>query len=214
MVDSYGSNRRTAIVRAASEVFARDGYFDTRLVDIAAEAGCSVGTVYTYFEGRDELLREVFRQVEAEMKQTGEIPSGAGAWKSIAASNRSYLESYRKNAKFMGLLEQVSHADSEFRKLREERAKSFIQRNAHWLRSLRADGRLDPSVDVDMMAAALSATVSRMAYAAWVDRTMGDSEDLLERILATVNRIWWASLGIVPEWVGKGDDLPVKGKGV
>ena len=55
--------RRQAILAAARRVFVHDGYHSARLTDIAAQAGCSVGTVYTYFEDRSELLSAVLEQV-------------------------------------------------------------------------------------------------------------------------------------------------------
>lgn len=195
--------RREQIIEAAKTVFVRDGYFDTRLVDIAAEAGCSVGTVYTYFEGRDALLEAVFADVEQEMRQVRTVSREGSPAVKIAASNRDYLESYRKNSKFMGLLEQVSQVQPEFRKLRAQRSRSFVNRNAAWLRELQRAGEVDSAVDVDMMSAALSAMVSRIAYAVWVDGDFENTDATLERVLATVNRAWWSALGICPDWITK-----------
>ena len=64
---------------------------------------------------------------------------------------------------------------------------------------MRDVGAIDAGVDVPMMAAALSAMVSRIAYAAWVDGIYPDDDATLERIAATVDRIWWASLGMAPQ---------------
>ena len=42
-----GKRTRDALVAAARKVFERDGYLDSRLVDIVQEAGCSIGSFYT-----------------------------------------------------------------------------------------------------------------------------------------------------------------------
>ena len=43
----------------------------------------------------------------------------------IEAANRAYLSSYRRNAKLMGLMEQVAQIDERFRRLRlDARARS------------------------------------------------------------------------------------------
>lgn len=52
---------RLRILDAAARVFARNGYADTRLSDIAQEAGTFAGSIYYYFESREELVEEVLR---------------------------------------------------------------------------------------------------------------------------------------------------------
>lgn len=190
------------ILAAARTVFLRDGYPGAKLTDVAAEAGCSVGTLYTYFRDRDDLLAAVLRGTEEEMRHArADRPSGEGesAAAQIAAANRVYLESYRRNARVMALLEQVSQGHPGFRELRVRRARDFVARNARALAALRDAGAIAADVDVPMMAASLSAMVSRMAYAAWVDGEYSDDDDSLERILATVNRIWLSSLGMAAD---------------
>lgn len=195
-------DRRATILGAARTVFLRDGYPGAKLTDVAAEAGCSVGTLYTYFRDRDDLLAAVLRGAEEEMRHPGGLAQeggGEGPAAQIAAANRAYLESYRRNARVMALLEQVSQVHPGFRELRVRRARDFVARNSRALAALREAGAIDAGVDVPVMAASLSAMVSRMAYAAWVDGEYPDDDASLERILATVNRIWWASLGMEPQ---------------
>lgn len=49
-------------------VFARQGYQDTVVGDVAAEAGVSKGTIYTYFDRKEELLGAVYQELFDEMK--------------------------------------------------------------------------------------------------------------------------------------------------
>src|SRR5262249_4221055 len=53
-----GDAVRTRLIRAAADVFAREGYAGTRIMDIVREAGVSTGTVYGRFRSKNELLRE------------------------------------------------------------------------------------------------------------------------------------------------------------
>ncbi len=50
------SERRAQIVEVALRCFARSGYANTTMDEIAAEAGVSKGTLYWYFESKDDLL--------------------------------------------------------------------------------------------------------------------------------------------------------------
>jgi TetR/AcrR family transcriptional regulator, fatty acid metabolism regulator protein len=77
------SDKRTLILEAAVRVFARKGYHDARVGDIAAEAGVAHGLLYHYFDSKEELLESIFRgtwkellesleQVEKEVRPAGE----------------------------------------------------------------------------------------------------------------------------------------------
>jgi TetR/AcrR family transcriptional regulator, fatty acid metabolism regulator protein len=59
--------RRDKIRDAAVRVFARKGFHDTRVGDIAAEAGVAHGLLYHYFESKDALLESVFRETWGAM---------------------------------------------------------------------------------------------------------------------------------------------------
>lgn len=47
---------RDRIVRAATAVFAEKGYHGATIADVVARSGLSVGAIYTYFRGKDELF--------------------------------------------------------------------------------------------------------------------------------------------------------------
>ena len=61
-------DKREAILRAAIRVFAHNGYFNSKVADIASEAGVADGTVYLYFKSKEEILHSIFdRSVEAAL---------------------------------------------------------------------------------------------------------------------------------------------------
>src|SRR5688500_4560898 len=55
-----GGDKREAILRAATRVFAHNGYFNSKVADIAREAGVADGTVYLYFKSKEEILHSIF----------------------------------------------------------------------------------------------------------------------------------------------------------
>lgn len=65
------TDKREAILRAAIKVFARKGYFNSKVSDIAGEAGIADGTVYLYFKSKDEVLHSVFDRAMAEFISEG-----------------------------------------------------------------------------------------------------------------------------------------------
>src|SRR3989475_12313714 len=54
------ADKRSAILRAAIRVFANNGYFNSKVADIARAAGVADGTVYLYFKSKEEILHSVF----------------------------------------------------------------------------------------------------------------------------------------------------------
>jgi TetR/AcrR family fatty acid metabolism transcriptional regulator len=65
------AGKREAILRAATRVFARNGYFNSKVADIAREADVADGTVYLYFKSKEEILHSIFDQNMAEAIASG-----------------------------------------------------------------------------------------------------------------------------------------------
>jgi TetR/AcrR family fatty acid metabolism transcriptional regulator len=59
-------DKREAILRAAIQVFARNGYFNSKVADVARAAGIADGTVYLYFKSKEEILHSIFHRSVAE----------------------------------------------------------------------------------------------------------------------------------------------------
>jgi len=55
--------RKHQIIEAATTVFARLGFNQARMVDIAEEAGLSKGTIYWYFKGKDEIISAILENM-------------------------------------------------------------------------------------------------------------------------------------------------------
>jgi TetR/AcrR family transcriptional regulator, fatty acid metabolism regulator protein len=58
------------IIEAAVRVFARKGYYNSRVSDIAREAGIAAGTIYLYFKTKDDILVSLFRDKMADFVDT------------------------------------------------------------------------------------------------------------------------------------------------
>jgi TetR/AcrR family fatty acid metabolism transcriptional regulator len=65
------ADKREAILREAIKVFAQKGYFNSKVADIAKEAGIADGTVYLYFKSKEEILHSVFDRAMEEFIAEG-----------------------------------------------------------------------------------------------------------------------------------------------
>ena len=54
------ADKREAILRAGTSVFAEKGFFNSKVADIAKAAGVADGTVYLYFKNKDDVLHSIF----------------------------------------------------------------------------------------------------------------------------------------------------------
>ena len=50
------------IINAATKIFARKGFFQAKVSDIAREAQVADGTIYLYFENKDDILISLFEE--------------------------------------------------------------------------------------------------------------------------------------------------------
>jgi len=50
------------IIEAATKVFAKNGFYQSKIAQIAKEAGVADGTIYIYFENKDDILISLFEE--------------------------------------------------------------------------------------------------------------------------------------------------------
>ncbi|HPI74221.1 MAG TPA: TetR/AcrR family transcriptional regulator, partial [bacterium] len=56
------TDKRERILKAAIKVFARDGFFLAKVEEIAKVADVATGTIYLYFENKDDLMISIFEE--------------------------------------------------------------------------------------------------------------------------------------------------------
>jgi TetR/AcrR family transcriptional regulator, repressor of fatR-cypB operon len=61
------ADRRREILDAALGLFVERGFHGTAVPEIAARAGVGLGTIYRYFESKDQLVNELYRGWKAQL---------------------------------------------------------------------------------------------------------------------------------------------------
>jgi len=153
-------------LEAAKEIFEEDGFIEGRISDIAERAGLSHGSFYHYFDSKEEIFREVAASVEETLVEPlgGVIldpESRAAPQDRLREALRRHLESYQREARIIGVIEQMSRYDTEVSALRMERHARYSQQVAASIRSLQEHGLADPDLDPEIASAALGAMTSR-----------------------------------------------------
>lgn len=61
------ADKHEKILLAAAKIFARKGFFNAKISEIAREAGVADGTIYLYFKGKDDILIHLFEEKMGEI---------------------------------------------------------------------------------------------------------------------------------------------------
>ncbi|MDD3501214.1 MAG: TetR/AcrR family transcriptional regulator [Candidatus Cloacimonadales bacterium] len=65
-VDQNKAKKKKAIFESAIENFAKNGFHNTSMSDIAKSAGVADGTLYLYYKNKDDLMIKVFNEMVDE----------------------------------------------------------------------------------------------------------------------------------------------------
>jgi AcrR family transcriptional regulator len=177
-----GAQTRARLLDAAKEIFEENGFLDARISDIAERAGLSHGSFYHYFDSKEEIFREVATAVDDELSEPLDTiilaqSSTATPRERIREAMRRHFESYRDEARIMGVIEQVSRYDDHVSAMRRAHHEEQRAQVADSIRQLQRHGLADPSLDPMIAAAALGSMTWRFAEMWLVDGLLDISFD-------------------------------------
>jgi AcrR family transcriptional regulator len=185
-----GRRTRDGLVAAARAVFEERGYDATRMGDIAAAAGVSHGTVYTWFPTKDAVLAAVIECVVSDLYDSLRTPEAVDPRTRIDRANRAYLDAYRDTARLLSVVEQAASSRPEFAAVLADLRATHVRRVAGTISRLQADGLARTDIDGQVAAAALCAMVEGFARH-WFGR--GESYDEAVAV-RTLTDLWVSAL--------------------
>jgi len=115
------------IQEAAVRVFARKGFYQARVSEIAREAGVADGTIYLYFQNKDDILISLF---EDGMKKVidnvrAEIDKETDPLKKIQRFARAHLALVENNKDMAEIIQVELRQSSKF--MKEYRNEKFLE---------------------------------------------------------------------------------------
>jgi AcrR family transcriptional regulator len=207
-----GRRTRDALLDAARDVFARDGFFNAKITDMTGAASLANGTFYTYFSSKEGIFREVARAVLDESLETihghPDNPE-RDPLKDILWANERYLRYYQGHAGLMGAIEQATPHDPYIRDLRYASFMVSVRRTEQRIRLLQGWGLADRDMDPSATSLALCAMVLRVAYTMFVLQEPVD----LDLAVLTTTKIWAKALGLDARSLGAGAAPPMEREG-
>ena len=188
-----GRRTRGALLQAGRELFEELGFAEVSIDQVARRAGVSHGTVYTWFDGKEALLREIVLGVVEQMftaSRVGPLVAYDDPRARVEAANRLYLQAVTANARILRVLESQADVSPAFRGLRVQLREAFVRRGIAGLRRLQEQGLADPTLPVEPTVSALGAMVEAFAHL-W--REDGLDEDAAVEVLT---RLWCGAIGL------------------
>ena len=160
-----GQRTDEAFRDAARLVFARDGYLNAKISDIAAAAGRSVASFYNYYDTKADLLIALAEEFHAEATQLAALPYRAGLAREAALREAvaGFWHTYAERRGEMIGIFQAAMIEGRFRDRWLELRGEAITRIATEIRAAQSDGYC-PGVDPVLAASALSAMLEHFCY--------------------------------------------------
>lgn len=133
--------RRTHILEVAERLFARSGFHETSVGDIAKETGFGVGTLYKYFKDKDDLFQNLleWRAEQNFAMFDGVMDAGGSPLEVIGRVIDSFVDEVLARADYMMLYLNYIHprADNQhqggkvnFTCIRDRKAEQFSRLEA------------------------------------------------------------------------------------
>ena len=191
---SRKEEKRALIIEAAAKVFARRGFSGTLMADIAVEAGIGKGTLYEYFDSKEDLFFAVFewfvQATEAEAKVSISALGGSASERLNALSD-SLMSSWAQMKDMYSLVMEFwsASASSQMRERFKQAFKNgysdFRQIVSALIREGIQGGEFRPEVDAESVAAALVGAWDALLLQAWFDEGF-DPQTTAKRFMAVL----------------------------
>jgi len=192
-----GRRTRDNLLVAARDVFEDKGYAGTRMADIAARAGVSHGTTYTWFADKEAVLHALvdgmIAEVFAALAVGDEIPDPQ---QRMLEANRRYLDAYRRHGRMLEVVEEAAAVEPHYRDALARVRRDHVARVTRDIERLQRSGLAAPDIDPSVAAGALCAMVEGFGRH-WYGR--GENEHAGyddETAVGTLTTLWARGLGI------------------
>jgi TetR/AcrR family fatty acid metabolism transcriptional regulator len=160
--------KRVRILEAAEKAFARRGFYNARISEIASEAGVADGTIYLYFKSKDDLLISWFewRMERVVLDLEDAVAGAASASDKVAAFIEAHLEMVAANPAAAEVLTVELRQSTKF--MKEYSAPmfgEFLKLLAGIIAEGQKTGELDSEVPAPLAARAIFGAIDELALA-------------------------------------------------
>lgn len=188
-----GRRTRTALIKAACEVLAEQGYVELRMSDVAKTAGLSTGALYRYFENKEDLFTAVIADIHEEMfvaSRSSKADFAKEPYAALYTANLGYLAHYYENRDVLRAFMEATTVDERFRQIWWKMRNRHVNRFAHAIKSIFGIEQVN-GIDIVHATEAMASMVEQCAYTWFAFEEMNKTPISVKDAAETVTRIWY-----------------------
>ncbi len=215
ILTARGVRSRAALLDAARRLFQHNGYANTKIADITQEAGKALGSFYTYFANKEEVLEQLAEDFKAEIDlRVTKLDLTAGEhYDVIRQLCAVYWVSCKNHAPELAAIFQASMIDERFAKRWREIRSDARDGIAAGIRALNVSGRaVNP--EPEATASALGSMMDYFCYVWLIEGgEVGRSSISDDVAIETMARVFYRTLfATVEPGLDEGSDQGLEGE--
>ncbi|MFW0784454.1 TetR/AcrR family transcriptional regulator [Gordonia sp. CPCC 206044] len=190
-----GRRTRDHLVAAGRTVFARDGYVDARMSDVAEVAESSMGGLYRYFKNKEDLFAQVIADLHEQLfvaSNSHDHDFATDPYHSLLESNRGYLQLYSDNRDVMRAFIQAAHVEKRFQDFWWQMRERHIERFVGALESTYQITQIN-GADARLATEAMACLVEQSAYVWFAQERLSTSAVEVDEAARIVTHSWYAT---------------------
>ncbi len=179
------TGKREAILASAFEIFNEKGFYNTKIEEIAQRAGVGKGTVYLYFSSKEDLLREMLKEVVRYYRSAirKRMAAAVSPRERLHALFRAHLAILRRNRNMMySSSRDFGFVDDKLEQWLRQQKLEFIEELQELVEAGMLSGQFR-SLDAHLAALMLFSVLGALAHNEQVlpKEKLGEVLDMLER---------------------------------
>ncbi|MGI6655500.1 MAG: TetR/AcrR family transcriptional regulator [Desulfobulbus sp.] len=143
-------DKHSKIIRAATKVFAKKGFYNARIADIAKEAKVADGTIYLYFTNKFDILLSVFEQEIGKLigQITHLLEKETDPRAKLEVFIAAHLDEMKKNRHLAEVMHvELRQASKLMREYRKNTFNDYLELIASIIRQGQEDGIFRPEIE-------------------------------------------------------------------
>jgi TetR/AcrR family fatty acid metabolism transcriptional regulator len=179
-----GVDKRRLILDAAVRVFARRGFHECRVSDVADEAGVAYGLVYHYFSSKEEILNTLFlERWQVMLDAIAEIDSRdeLSAREKLSRVAGFIVDSYRNDPDLMKvIIVEVTRAANTFGRVHLDKIREAYEGIASIVDGARDEGSFKSEIPSEFAAMFFYGAIEQL-LTGWIFEVLPKSDEEFER---------------------------------
>jgi AcrR family transcriptional regulator len=158
--DIQSEKTRANIIKAAISLFAKNGFHNTSITEIAELCRLSKGALYWHFKDKEDLLMAVIEQVKEEWKNVlrKELKRNWSAHEKIHRILdllvKTTLENKERYVIFIVLIAEFTEVNERYEKVLRDGFMEFFEFISQIVKDGKKEGSIHPDINPDLMAVA------------------------------------------------------------